>query len=270
MPELPEVQTVVNTLRPRLVGHTINRVYLARADIVTPADAAIEQRLLGRTIVEISRRAKRIVFTLDTNELFYIHLGMSGRLVLEPLSASLKPHTHLRIRFEGPDADELRFTDPRRFGGIWWLGRDRSNDEKIGPEPLEVRPRQLAQRLQRTGRAIKNALLDQGVLAGLGNIYADESLFAAGIHPLVPANRLTLEQVKRLNRSIKSTLRRALHHRGSTFRDYRDAEGNAGEFQKMHRVYGREGEPCAKCRTPIKRIVLAGRSSHFCPKCQKR
>jgi formamidopyrimidine-DNA glycosylase len=140
----------------------------------------------------------------------------------------------------------------------------------MGPEPLTLRPGQLAKRLARTTRAIKNALMDQRVVAGLGNIYVDESLFAAGIHPLAPADRLSTDEVARLNRAIKTTLRRALRHRGSTLRDYMDADGAAGGFQKLHRVYDRAGEKCRTCKTPIDRIILGGRSTHFCPKCQKQ
>ncbi|HZL35833.1 MAG TPA: zinc finger domain-containing protein, partial [Tepidisphaeraceae bacterium] len=164
---------------------------------------------------------------------------------------------------------QLRFRDPRRFGGVWWLGHAPC-DEGIGPEPLSIRPSQLARQLAGTARAIKSALLDQSVVAGLGNIYVDESLFAARLHPLLPANRLSHEQIRLLNRAIKSTLRRALRHRGSTLRDYRDANGAKGGFQKLHSVYGREGQPCKVCRSPIQRIVIGGRSTHFCANCQAR
>jgi formamidopyrimidine-DNA glycosylase len=139
----------------------------------------------------------------------------------------------------------------------------------MGPEPLTLRPKQLAQRLSNTRRAIKNALLDQNLIAGLGNIYVDESLHAAGVHPLTPANELDWPAVLRLNRGIKSTLRRALRHRGSTLRDYVDAEGGPGAFQKLHRVYDRAGQPCRECKSSIVRIVLGGRSTCFCPKCQR-
>jgi formamidopyrimidine-DNA glycosylase len=138
----------------------------------------------------------------------------------------------------------------------------------MGPEPLLMRPSQLAARLARTTRAIKNVLLDQTVIAGIGNIYADESLFLAAIHPLTPANRLESDQIRRLNRGIKLTLRRALRHRGSTLRDYVDADGVIGAYQKKHRVYDKTGQPCLQCKTPIERIVLVGRSAHFCPHCQ--
>ena len=265
MPELPEVQTVVNTLRPRVVGRRIARVRLHRTDILSPAGTDLPSLLAGRTIDDLTRRAKRIVFTLDRGDRFYVHLGMTGRLVLNRPEDPLLPHTHLLLDLD--NQTEIRFTDPRRFGGIWWLGSNHAQDD-IGPEPLSTRPQQLAKRLARTTRAIKNALLDQTVLAGLGNIYVDESLFAAGIHPLTPASTLAPAQIARLNRAIKSTLRRALRHRGSTLRDYRDADGLPGDFQSRHRVYDREGKPCPNCGTVIHRIVLGGRSTHFCPKCQ--
>jgi len=279
MPELPEVQTIVNTLRPRVVGRMVARVRLERDDIVTPTGTDLAGLLTGRRIRQIVRRAKRIVFTLDNAAQFYIHLGMSGRLETNRPDDPVKVHTHLVLELAAAKANrmdrsggelQLRFTDPRRFGGIWWIASSAACDDRLGPEPLEIRPRQLAQRLGRTRRAVKNALLDQSLLAGLGNIYVDESLFAAGIHPLTPANMLTAEQVQRLNRAIKATLRRALRHRGSTLRDYRDSHGNPGQFQKLHRVYARADKPCPVCRASIQRIVLGGRSTHFCPACQAR
>ena len=266
MPELPEVQTVVDTLRPRLIGRRIKRVDLRRADIVTPPEINLEKSIGRQTITDIDRRGKRIVFSLDTGAKFYIHLGMSGRLGVHRSDDATAPHTHLVIEFD--NGSELRFVDPRRFGGIWWLGHETSPDSNMGPEPLRMRPEQLAHRLARTTRAIKNALMDQTVIAGLGNIYVDESLFAAGIHPLTPANVLTKKQIGKLNRAIKSTLRKAIRHRGSTLRDYRDGNGQSGSYQDRHRVYGREGERCRGCRGVIHRIVLGGRSTHFCPKCQ--
>jgi formamidopyrimidine-DNA glycosylase len=265
MPELPEVQTIVNTLAPRLVGCEIRAVVHLRRDIVRPAGFDLPAHLIGRRIVEIHRRGKRIVIRLDDGNSMFIHLGMTGRLTLEETSATVQPHTHLIVDL---GELELRFRDTRRFGGIWWLGTDPGHAQ-IGPEPLQLRASELFRRLARTKRAIKNALLDQTVLAGLGNIYVDESLFAARIHPLSPANELSLEQIKRLNRSIKSTLRRALRHRGSTLRDYVDGNGAAGAFQRLHQVYDREGEECTACHSTIRRIVLGGRSTCFCPRCQR-
>jgi len=266
MPELPEVQTVVSTLGPLLRGRRIDAVRLMRQDIVSPKGANLPELLTGRKILQITRRAKRIVVSLDTGENFYIHLGMSGRLSVVPRDLPIQPHTHLLLDFA---QSQLRFVDPRRFGGIFWLGRDESPDDGLGPEPLQLRTPQLAKRLARTTRAIKNALLDQTLIAGLGNIYVDEALFAAGIHPLTPANRLSSPQITRLNRSIKQVLRRAIHHRGSTLRDYRDPNDEAGRFQNLHRVYHREGKPCPKCKTKIAKIVLGARSTHFCPRCQR-
>src|SRR5688572_32066247 len=201
MPELPEVQTVVNTLSPRLLGRTICSIDHVRPDIVRPCDFDIARALRGRTFTSVSRRGKRIVFGLDDGNRFYIHLGMSGRLTIEKLDAPLAPHTHLIVSL---DQQQLRFVDPRRFGGIFWLGKD-ADGADMGPEPLGLRVQQFAQRLSKTTRAIKNALLDQTLVAGLGNIYVDESLFAAGIHPLAPADKLSLEDVRRLNRAIKVT-----------------------------------------------------------------
>lgn len=266
MPELPEVQTVVTTVRPKLLGRRILRVSLHRPDIVQPSGIDLPGVLGGRSVADVQRRGKRIVVTLDDGNRFFIHLGMTGRLTINHPDERVLPHTHLTVEFDESNG-QLRFSDPRRFGGVFWVGKSDGADG-MGPEPLTVKPQQLAGLLGRTTRAIKNALLDQSVLAGLGNIYVDESLFAAAIHPLAPANQLSRAQVSKLNRAIKATLRKALRHRGSTLRDYRDSDGLPGGFQKLHRVYGREGEPCRVCRTKIERIVLGGRSTHFCPTCQ--
>jgi formamidopyrimidine-DNA glycosylase len=272
MPELPEVQTVVDTLRPRVVGRRIWGVVHARGDMIHPPGFDLCKAIRHRTVSSITRRAKRIVFELDDRNRFYIHLGMSGRMSVEPRDAPVEKHTHLIVRLT-KTGEEIRFRDPRRFGGIFWIGR--ANDisqkpDKLGPEPLTIRLAVLSARLKRTRRAIKNALLDQNLIAGLGNIYVDESLFEAKIHPLAIANELSDEQVKRLSRAIKLTLRRALRHRGSTLRDYVDANGESGAFQKLHRVYGRTDEKCRTCKSPIQRIVLGGRSTHFCKQCQPR
>lgn len=277
MPELPEVQTVVDTLLPRVKGARIVGLVHLRPDIVRPCGFDLPAALVGRVVADITRRGKRIVFRLADGNHFYIHLGMTGRLTVESAGEAQRPHTHLVMEIEQPGANgpaggrpvaQIRFCDPRRFGGVFWLGSECGNDGQMGPEPLAMTAGQLRQRLERTTRPIKNALMDQRTVAGLGNIYVDESLFAAGIHPLTPANRLDADRVAHLCRSIKLVLRRAIRHRGSTLRDYRDADGAEGGFQKLHRVYGREDAPCANCRSPIQRIVLGGRSTHFCPKCQ--
>lgn len=288
MPELPEVQTVVDTLRPNLIGRTILAVTLHRPDVLCPPGTDLAAALVGRAIGSIDRRGKRIVFTLADGSRFYVHLGMTGQLTIARAGDAVQSHTHLVIEIEDggsrmEDSREpsspssilhalssffLRFRDPRRFGGVWWCGSGNAADANMGPEPLTLRPSQLAKRLAVTRRPVKSALLDQAVVAGLGNIYVDESLFAARIHPLARACDLSTSDVARLNRAIKSTLRRAIRHRGSTLRDYRDANGAAGGFQLLHRVYDRAGQPCRACRTPVQRIVLGGRSTHFCPRCQ--
>ena len=269
MPELPEVQTVVTTLSPRLVGGTFRRVAHLRADIVRPRGFDLTKVVTGRTVSTIARRGKRIVLTLDDGNAFYVHLGMTGQLTIVTPATTIEPHTHFIADLTS--GVQLRFRDPRRFGGIFWLGPEASpGDARMGPEPLTMTPAQLAAKLSRTKRAVKNALMDQNVVAGLGNIYVDESLFAAGIHPLKRADRLKADEITRLNKAIKLTLKRAIRHRGSTLRDYVDADGERGGFQNLHRVYAREGEPCRGCDAPLKRIVLGGRSTHFCPKCQRR
>jgi len=269
MPELPEVQTVVDTLRPAVQGATFLRVRLLRNDILTPCGLDLVGHLTARSVVHISRRAKRIQFTLDNHNRFYIHLGMTGRLTVELSTTPLQKHTHLTCELRGCGR-ELRFCDPRRFGGIWWLGSNGTEEDTcLGPEPLTMRPSQLARRLVRTSRTIKNVLLDQSVIAGLGNIYADEALFASHLHPRRRANELRPAEISRLSRAIKLTLRRAIRHRGSTLRDYVDADGNGGAFQSLHRVYGREGMPCFACGRTIVREVIGGRSAHFCRHCQR-
>ena len=257
MPELPEVQTVVDSLRPRLCGRCFAVPLHLRRDIVRPRGFDLVGTMAHRTIIGIDRRAKRIVFRLDRGERLYIHLGMSGRLTVEPADSPILPHTHL-IAGIAETEWQLRFRDPRRFGGIFWLGDAPDDERTLGPEPLTLRPKQLADRLARTTRVIKNALLDQRLIAGLGNIYVDEALHQAGIHPLTPADRLSLAQITTLNRAIKQTLRQAIRHRGSTLRDYVDADGQKGGFQSLHKVYGQTNTPCQTCRTPIERIVIGG------------
>jgi formamidopyrimidine-DNA glycosylase len=267
MPELPEVQSVVATLRPALLHRRLERVLHLRPDVLDPPGFDLAAALAGRRVDRLERRAKRIVFQLDTAERFFIHLGMTGRLLVADADDPLPPHAHLLVSIEG--GRQLRFIDPRRFGGIFWMGRA-ARHLGLGPEPLSLRPDRLAAALAGTARAVKTALLDQSLIAGIGNIYADESLHRAMIHPTRRACDLTRDEVRRLNRAIKLTLRRAIAAGGSSIRDYVNGVGERGSFQQSHRVYDRTGQPCPCCRTPIDRIVLGGRSTHFCPRCQPR
>lgn len=272
MPELPEVETIVRTLRPRAEGSRIVSANLLRADIVEPPGTDLGQMLSGHRIGAIDRRGKRIIVTLEPAGQVVIQLGMTGRLTLHELGATPRPHTHLILQLTpakpGEEQFEIHFSDPRRFGRVRWLGNGEAADAGLGPEPLTISQATLARALAGTRRPIKAALLDQQLIAGLGNIYVDESLFRARIHPLTPANALSSDQARALRSAIISTLRKAINHRGSTLRDYVDAAGDKGGFQKLHNVYGRSSQPCIACRSTIQRIVLSGRSTCFCPQCQ--
>lgn len=271
MPELPEVQTVVTQLAGRLPGATIARVLLGRRDIVHSGHRILTREAVGEKIASVGRVGKRIVIHLGGGAEIVVHLGMSGRLTVEPIDEALAPHTHLRVRFVGR-TDELRFRDPRRFGGVWCRGRsDDSNGNglpHLGPDALAIRVPVLRQVLSRR-RQVKAILMDQRMISGLGNIYCDEALHKAAIHPLTPADSLSSKQINRLACSIRSTLKAAIKAGGSSLRDYRNANGEPGWFQVSHRVYGREGEACRNCGAEIIRRLIAGRSTHFCPACQK-
>lgn len=269
MPELPEVQTVVNTLVPVAVGATISAIAIRKPVYIEPANIDLAAHLVGRQIASIHRRAKRILVSLDGGDRLLMHLGMTGRITVEAPGTAPLRHTHfiISVSRNGSSA-ELHMHDPRRFGGVTWLGQA-SGEDGLGPEPLTITAKQLEAILAATDRPIKALLLDQARIAGLGNIYADESLFVAGIHPLTPASRVRGERAAALCRAIKQVLRRAIQHGGSTVRNYVDARGSKGSFQKLHNVYDRAGEPCRACGAAIQRIVLIGRSTCFCPRCQR-
>lgn len=274
MPELPEVETIVLALRAGLGRARVADVVLHRADIVRNDTRDLAGCLVGRRIVAIEREGKRIKLVLSPDGLCVIHLGMSGRLTLERPRAALLSHTHVQIRFVNR-ARELRFRDPRRFGGVWFFDGDPSGDlsgeraglSSLGPDALTIRGPVL-RGICRRGRGIKALLLDQTVVAGLGNIYTDEALFDARIHPLRRASALEGRQVGLLAGSIRKILRRSIDSGGATLRDYRQADGSEGTFQRICRVYGREGEACRRCGTPVLRIQVAGRSTHLCEVCQ--
>ncbi len=272
MPELPEVETVASRLDARLRGAVVESVRLLRRDIVKAGPRSIARSLTHKTVRRVGRHGKRIIWELDPpGAELNIHLGMTGNLLLIDSGVPLADHTHLRMRFVGLD-DELRFRDPRRFGGIWLTKNGQPPESgrfsrPLGPDALAIRLPEFRRLLTRR-RQIKALLMDQESIAGLGNIYCDESLFRAGIHPLTPASDLDNSQVAALSRSIRAVLRQAIDAGGSSLRDYLNADGEPGWFHVRHRVYDREDEPCKKCRTPIERVVVASRSTHFCPRCQ--
>ena len=260
MPELPEVETVVRSLAPHLAGRRIVHAEF-HSKRVTPGNRrSLAAKLEGRTIVEVRRRGKFIVITLDRGQLA-VHLGMTGKLLLD---AAATPYTHGIFTL---DHGVLLYDDPRQFGRIEW---NPSRIGALGPEPLEITLEDFSQRLRARKSQIKPLLLNQRFLAGLGNIYVDEALFASGIHPLAQASRLTAARAAKLYQAIRETLTLAIEHRGSSISDYVDAAGERGNFQVLHRVYGREGEMCLKCGGPIKKTVVGQRGTHFCPRCQKK
>jgi len=259
MPELPEVETVVRTVAPHVTGRLILAARFT-SRFVTPGNRkSLAARLTGRRIETVRRRGKFILVRLDQGTLT-IHLGMTGRLLV---AGQPGVHTHGIFTLED---GVLLYDDPRQFGRIEW---STARVARLGPEPLEIGLDEFRARLRRKAR-IKSLLLNQSFLAGLGNIYVDETLFAAGIHPLASAARLSAPRAARLHQAIREILTEAIASGGSSISDYVDAEGQRGWFQVRHCVYGREGEPCVKCGAPIRRIVVAQRGTHFCPRCQKR
>jgi formamidopyrimidine-DNA glycosylase len=305
MPELPEVETIARGLAQNLTGDIIESVWLGSkpeplkspaAEIVSTLEQAriAGVRRVGKHIVVdlsrassrrspvASRQKKQVLrsttparqnrarrgprFAQDDNAKaqWIVHLGMTGRLLIAGPEHELPKHTHAVLRLRS--GRELRFVDPRRFGRLAVV---RNDFQAPGSEPLDVGFESFANLFRKRKTPIKSALLNQGLLSGIGNIYADESLFRAGVRPRRRAAALTRDQIQRLYDAVREVLREAIAAGGSSVSDYVDSNGDAGFFQFQHRVYGREGEPCLVCRTPIKRVVIAGRSAHYCPNCQK-
>ncbi len=278
MPELPEVETIVRGLRTVLPGRTIVSVRLGKTDFIEDPPALAEQ-LPGRRIEKVERMGKFISLELSAGpeaknperqfDLF-IHLGMTGWLGVRRPDDPVAPHTH--VFFELENGHELRYTDIRRFGQIRLVPAEGKGafSERLGKEPLEISAGEFSKRLAGRRARIKALLLDQRVFRGIGNIYADESLWQARIHPARLAARLNQAELTRLRTAIRRVLQHAIQDRGSSISNFVDAEGQPGEYQQRHRAYGREGKPCFRCGTKIKREVIAGRSSFFCPRCQLR
>ncbi|MFO7572673.1 MAG: bifunctional DNA-formamidopyrimidine glycosylase/DNA-(apurinic or apyrimidinic site) lyase [Gaiellaceae bacterium] len=267
MPELPEVETIRAQLAPRLEGRTLRRVEILDPRLTRPHDRlVVAAELEGARAVGVERRGKYLLVRLDTGLALLVHLRMTGSFGFSPVS-------HERAVLELDDGSRLVFRDVRRFGT--WLVLDVADLDhylaaKNGPEPLGSRftAAWLAAQLARRGAALKAVLLDQRVVAGLGNIYADEALWRARVSPLRPANELCSEEVARLHRAIRAALRVGIERQGSTLRDYATPDGSAGSMQHEFHVYGREGAPCDRCGTPITKTRVGGRGSWYCPRCQ--
>ncbi len=294
MPELPEVETITRGLHSRVAGDAIDSVWIgSKKQPLKSTAAAIAATLEGKRIARVHRAGKHIVFDLQGNAegnaaklrgeksrnrnarassppttsdsaQWIVHLGMTGRMVVSDAGAEVIKHTHLIAKLAS--GRELRFIDPRMFGK---LSVHAGGFDPGGIEPLAVTEEQFVELFRGRKTPIKSALLNQKMLRGVGNIYADESLFRAGIRPRRRAASLSREELRKLHRAVQEVLREAIALGGSSISDYVDADGEEGFFQLQHRVYGRESEPCLVCKTPIRRVVLGGRSSHYCQNCQK-
>lgn len=276
MPELPEVETVAQGLRERALGRRIAEVEVRHPGVIIGSPDDFAERLSGRTIAAVRRKGKVLVLALDSangreREFLMIRLGMTGQVTVQPRQTPLESHTHVVMALDD-GREELRFRDARRFGNLRILtgGEMEKILTALGPDAREITEEQFLRALRGRYGAIKSWLMDQQMLAGLGNIYADEALFEARIHPLAQPGRVSPEAAHRLFRAVRKVLDRAVNLQGTSFRDFVDIEGRPGNFALRLKVYQRDCEPCRRCRTPIRRMVIAGRSSHFCPRCQPR
>jgi formamidopyrimidine-DNA glycosylase len=275
MPELPEVETVARRLQTRLPGATIRGadVRWARTVAYPQPVERFELEVAGSTVERVGRRAKSVVLYLADGRVLTVALRMTGALLIAAPGSA--PDPHARVVFDLADGRELRFRDARKFGRIGlYPGRGRRRVADVfarhGPEPLapSFTARRLAERLRRRTARLKSLLLDQSFVAGVGNIYADEALWRARLHPLRRADTLTDAEIRRLHRAIRAALREGLAGGGASYRDYVDPDGEPGLAAERMRVYRRTGEPCFRCGRPIERIVVGQRATHFCPRCQ--
>jgi formamidopyrimidine-DNA glycosylase len=278
MPELPEVETVARGLQKSIAGRRIVSVSLGKTDFIDDP-AAMEKELPGRNITAVERYGKFLLLRLggtpaetlapNTESALLVHLGMTGVLMPQPVNEPARKHTHVVMLLD--DGRELRYVDPRRFGRLAYLSGEVLSKElqRFGADPLETGLDEFTKRIHARRARIKALLLDQSVVRGVGNIYADESLWKAKIHPAQLGSQLTKGSLGNLYRALQGVLRKAIALRGSSISDFLDAEGLPGEYQRHHRVYGREGKRCPRCGGLVQRAIVAGRSSYHCPKCQK-
>jgi formamidopyrimidine-DNA glycosylase len=273
MPELPEVETIVRCLRGRILGLEVQAVRLDFPPVVRNRQKSYPRMFMGRRVTGLRRRGKMILLDFSGGLTMIFHLRMTGQLLFGPAATPGDKHTHLRISFR-PGDSELRFRDVRKFGfmrGVRTEGVDRAPEVRgLGPEPLDLDLQGFLDRLKDRRGRLKSLLLNQKFIAGIGNIYADEILFAAGIDPRAEASRLGRRRAETLWSAVRTVLAEAISFKGTTVRDFRDGDGLEGLFQTRLRVYGRDGEPCPRCGALIRRIRVSGRSTHFCPRCQRR
>jgi formamidopyrimidine-DNA glycosylase len=274
VPELPEVETVRAALEPGLTGRVLERVEIADARLVAPDDPrAVAAELEGERVAAVERRGKYLLVRFESGRVLVGHLRMTGSFTLQRNGAPGDPYRRATVRLD--DGSTLGYRDVRRFGTWRLLDGDEAADYlrvRLGVEPLESRftAAWLAERLRGRRAPLKAALLDQRTVAGLGNIYADEALWRARLHPLRVAGGLEPAELRRLPRAIRDSLRHGIRRQGATLRDYRRPDGEEGGMQHEFHVYGRLGEPCDRCGTPIEKIRVGGRGTWFCPHCQPR
>jgi formamidopyrimidine-DNA glycosylase len=273
MPELPEVETIKRGLRKKVKGKKIKAVKVLLPKMVrrNASEKEVSSRARGKKVVEIKRRGKALLFILDSPDVLIFRLGMTGQMLWSNPRSPLKKdkYTHVIINFE--NSERILFRDIRQFGEVFVIAECALEETlNMGIEPLDKNfTRKTLAQVTSSPMKIKNLLMDQKKIAGIGNIYSDEILFEAGIHPLKPACVLKSKELGMLHRAIGSILNEAIACKGDTIGQYRDAFGESGQYQNYHRVYQRGGDPCHRCNTPVKRVKLSGRSCHFCPSCQK-
>lgn len=271
MPELPEVETVVRDLRPLLVGRTIRAVRASRRKLRRPWLPHWNAAVVNQRVETIRRRGKWILVDLTGTAVLRVHLGMTGQFTVVVASATEPDHLHLAFALD--NQTELRLRDPRRFGSAEWFADrvvvEAAMDEELGPEPFGLDAVYFRDAIRGTSRNLKAILLDQTIVAGVGNIYADEALFRAKLHPSRLGSSLTRGECDRLRSAVETVLLKGIESRGSSIRDYVGGSGVRGGFQNEFAVYGRTGEPCRTCGAAVACARLAGRSSHYCPKCQR-
>jgi formamidopyrimidine-DNA glycosylase len=268
VPELPEVETIKNELSPHIIGRRFTGVTVYDAKLVCqPSVEDFHQKLTGRRVISLERRGKYLIFHLSDGMALIIHLKMAGALLLNPEQAD----RHTRVIFHLDNSNQLIFTDRRRLGNIWLIENEQAITGKLGPEPLtpEFTAETLAKRLQKRKAPIKAVLLDQAFIAGIGNMYADEALFAARIHPLRKANSLSPREIEKLHKAIVDILRSAIDSKGASVDTYKLPDGELGSAHSNFSVAHRGGKLCPICGTPIQRLAIRNRGSYFCPKCQK-
>ncbi len=268
MPELPEVETIIRSLSSKLIGLECSSFNFFFPGLLKNNDRSILEKIKGKKIIHLRRRGKWIIIDFESNLSLVCHLKMTGQLLFIPSKRPLDKHTHFILFFKN-SRYELRFRDVRKLGSIsCYPAPDVLKFLNLGPEPLRVSFSRFRKLFQGRRGRLKNLLLNQSFLAGIGNIYADEILFEAKLHPRLPAFLLEEEEFLRLWKAMRFILRKAIEYRGTSIRNFRDAEGKEGEFRNRLRVYGKESEPCSRCGREIERLRLGGRSSFFCPQCQ--